>query len=93
MIIFFIGMLQLPNFDHMAKFTIFKSHGKMLLKRSWIESLFQNTFILRKPRVDNFANIIKIENMFIESILKDSNKVRRIRNRVANDNVLSFCIS
>ena len=33
--------------------------------------LFKNTFILRRPRVANFADIIKIATMFIKATLKD----------------------
>ena len=43
--------------------------------------LFQNAFILRKPRVAIFADIIKIVTMFIATIFKDSKKVKRIRNQ------------
>ena len=43
--------------------------------------LFQNIFILRKPsRVAIFADIVKIVNMFIKKIFKDSKKVERFRN-------------
>ena len=35
---------------------------------------FQNTFILRKPREANFADIIDIETKFIKAILTDSKK-------------------
>ena len=43
---------------------------------SWIEimtssPLFQNTFILGRPRVAIFADIIKIVIMFINAILKE----------------------
>ena len=46
---------------------------------SWTEImtsllLFQNTFILRKFRVPNFADIIKIATMFIKTNFKDSKK-------------------
>ena len=40
---------------------------------SW--SLFQNTFILRRPRVANFADI-EIATMFIETTFKDSKKLK-----------------
>ena len=48
---------------------------------SWIEiitsqPLFQNTFVLRSPRVDNLAEIIKIATMFIKTTLKDSKKLK-----------------
>ena len=44
---------------------------------SWTEimtswTLFQNTFSLRRPRVANFADIIKIATRFIKTTLKVS---------------------
>ena len=41
---------------------------------SW--PLFKNNFILRRPRVDNFTDIIRITAIFI----KASFAVKRIRN-------------
>ena len=41
------------------------------------------TFILRRPRVAVFADIIKIVTIFIKTILNDSRKVRRIRNYIS----------
>ena len=48
---------------------------------SWTEImtsyfLFQNTVILRKLRVANFAGIIKFATMFIEKTFKDSKKLK-----------------
>ena len=56
---------------------------KTLLAMSWIEiitsqPLFQNTFVLRSPRVDNFAEIIKFGTMFIKTTLKDSKKNEKL---------------
>ena len=34
----------------------------------------RNTFILRRPEVDIFANIIKIITMFIKTIIKNLRK-------------------
>ena len=69
-------MLELPNFGHMATFTLeFESRDKILLVTSWTEimdviiSFFQKTFILRRPEVAIFANIIKILTTFIKTIL------------------------
>ena len=45
--------------------------------------LFQNTFILRMPRVAIFAVIIKIVTMFIKPNFDDSKKVKSIRNYVS----------
>ena len=51
------------------------------------------TFILRRPRVVVFADIIKIMIIFIKTILNDSRKVRRIRNYVSRWNLyLNFLI-
>ena len=44
-----------------------------------LKLLFQNTFISRRFRVANFADIIKIVTMFIKTTFKESNKVKRIR--------------
>ena len=35
------------------------------------QSLSQNTFILRRPRVANFSDIIKIATMFIKTNFRD----------------------
>ena len=53
------------------------------------------TFILkylcfRRARVDIFADIIKIVTMFIKTILKDSEKVKRIRNYVLKCNLYMY---
>ena len=44
---------------------------------------FQKIFLLRRPGVAIFADIIKILNTLIKTILKDSRKVKRIRNYVS----------
>ena len=43
-------------------------------------TFFQKTLILRKLGVTIFADIIKVVTMFIIIILKNSRKVRRVRN-------------
>ena len=43
-------------------------------------SLFQNTFIFRKPEVAIFADIIKIVIIFIRTIFEVSIKVNIIEN-------------
>ena len=65
MITFLIEMLELPSFGNMNTSIEFETHDKTLLMTSWTEimtskSLFQNTFILRKPCVANFTDIIKL---------------------------------
>ena len=46
--------------------------------------LFQNTFVLRRSRVTNFADIIKIPAIFIKTIFKDLKKVKRIESMYSN---------
>ena len=82
-----MDVLKLPNLGHMTISKIqFESCEKILLVMSWTEimmskPLFQNIFMSRKPsRVAIFADIIKIVNMFIKKIFKDSKKVERFRN-------------
>ena len=41
------------------------------------EPLFHNTFILGRPRVAIFADIIKIVTTVIQAIFKDSKKVKK----------------
>ena len=53
-------------------------------------SLFQDKFILRRPRVTIFPDIIKIITIFIKAILKGSKKVEKIRNYVSKFN-LDLC--
>ena len=45
-----------------------------------IITFFQKIFILRRPGIGNIADIIKIVTMFIKATLKDSRKIRRMRN-------------
>ena len=54
---------------------------------------FQKIFILRRPGVVSFADIIKIVTMFIKAILKDSIKGRRIRNYASTTPVYMESIS
>ena len=53
------------------------------LKVLFLQTLFQNTFILKRPTVTIFADIIKIVIVFITTIFKDSKKVKIIRNYVS----------
>ena len=52
-------------------------------------TFFQNIFVLR-PGEAIFADIIKIVTMFIKATLKDSRKVRRIRNYVSKWNLYLY---
>ena len=56
-------------------------------------TFFQKTFILRRSGVAIFGDIIKVVTGFIKTILKDSRKVRRIRNYLFKWNLyLNFLI-
>ena len=55
---------------------------------SW--PLFQETFILRRPGVAIFADIIKVVTMFIKIIFKDSRKVKRLGNYVSKCNLYLY---
>ena len=46
-------------------------------------TFFTKNLYFKKAGVTIFADIIKIVTMFIKTILKDSRKVRRIRNYVS----------
>ena len=59
-------------------------------KNDDVISFFQKIFILRRPRVAIFADIIKILTTFIKTILKDSRKVRRIRSYVSEWNLYLY---
>ena len=74
------------SFDHFA--ILFGQHlqfnlnqgVKILLVTSWTEiktpqPLFQNTCLLGRPRVANFADISKIATIFIKATLKKLIKV------------------
>ena len=50
-------------------------------------TFFQNTLILRRPRVTIFAEIIKIATMIFKKIIKDPRKVKRIKNYGAKPNL------
>ena len=54
------------------------------------EVIFQNTFILRRLRLANFANIIKIATLFNKTIFKDRKKVKKIRNYGLKCNVYLY---
>ena len=55
-----------------------------MLVTSWAKNVtsetFQNTFILKRPRVVIFADIIKVVIIFIKTIFKTQKKIKRIRN-------------
>ena len=41
-------------------------------------SLFQNTFVLNRPKVVNFADIIKIAIRVIKAVFKDTKKLKEL---------------
>ena len=47
-------------------------------------------FILRRPRVATFANIIKVVTMFIKAIFRYPKKVKRIINYVSKCNLYLY---
>ena len=56
---------------------------------SW--PLFENTFILWKPRLAIFADIIKVLSMFIKKIFKDSEKLTELE--IMYKKAIYICIS
>ena len=53
--------------------------------------LFQNTFILRRPRLAIFAEIIKIITMFIKKCFKTQKKLKELE--IMYQNTTYICIS
>ena len=51
---------------------------------------FSDTFILRRPRVANFADIIKIVTFFIKTTCKSSKEVIRSRSYVLKFNLYMY---
>ena len=51
---------------------------------------FSKKIILRRPEVVIFADIMKSLTIFIKTILKDSKKVKRIRNYVSKWNLYPY---
>ena len=41
--------------------------------------IFISKYLLRRPRVANFAGIIKIATMFIKATFKDSKKLKELK--------------
>ena len=50
-------------------------------------TFFHNTLILRRPRVANFADTMKVATMFIKTTFKDSKKVKIVGNYVLKCNL------
>ena len=91
-----IETLELPSFGYITKSTIwFESNEKNILgdvmDRNYDAiNLFQNTYILRMPRVAIFADTMKFVIMFIKIISKDSKRVKRIKNYVSKYNLYLY---
>ena len=54
-------------------------------------TLFQLLFILRRSRVDIFADIIKLVTMFIKTIFKGTKKLKELE--MTYQNAICICIS
>ena len=57
----------------------------VVMDRSWLVMT-----ILRRPRVTHFGDIIKIVAIFIKTFLKDSRKIKTIRNYIPKCNICIF---
>ena len=62
-------------------------HTKIMTSKT----LFQNTFILRRPRGASFADIIKIVTMFIKKSLKSQKKLQELE--IMYQDAIYSCIS
>ena len=59
-----------------------------------VTTFLSKNFILRRPGVAIFADIIKIVTMFIKTILKDSRKVKKLEElEIMYLNGIYVCIS
>ena len=54
----------------------------------YVITFFENTFILRRPRVVNFADIIKIATIIIKTTFKDSKKVKELETMISGEKIL-----
>ena len=83
----------------MAKFAIlFESPDEILSMTSWTKIMTSHTYFkilyFKRPGVAIFAEIIKIVTMIIKTIIRDSGKVKIIRNYVSKyDLYLYFLLS
>ena len=44
-----------------------------------LQPLFKNTLILRRPKITNFADVIKITTTFVKTSFKDSQKLKELK--------------
>ena len=98
MITSLIELPELPNFGHMTMSIVkFDWRDKNFLvtprtKIMTLQPLSQNIFILRRPRVANFTGNIRIATMFVKTIFKASDKIKRIRNYVLKYNLYLYLL-
>ena len=62
-------------------------HTKIMTSKT----LFQNTFMLRRPRGASFVDIIKIVTMFIKKSLKSQKKLQELE--IMYQDAIYICIS
>ena len=67
-----------------------------MVMTSWIkimtsEPCFENNFILRRPGVSIFVNVMKVVTMFIITIFNDSKKLKELE--IMHQNGICVCIS
>ena len=73
------------NLSHLIKFC-WRLHGQKI----WRHNLHLKIPFLRRPRLANLADIIKIATIFIKTTSKDSKKVKRIRYYVLKCNLYLY---
>ena len=66
------------NLNHVRKFI-----GDVMDRNYDVIAAFSKNLFLRRPGEITFADIINIVTMFIKTIVKDSRKLRRIRNYIS----------
>ena len=71
------------NLSHIIKLLLVMSRTKIMVSQPF----YQNTFVLGRPKVCNFAEIIINTTTFIKATFKDPKKVKRIWNCVLKYNL------
>ena len=61
-----------------------------MVRNSDVITFLQKSFVLKRPGVAIFADIIQIVTIFIKAILKDPRKVRRITNYISKWNLYLY---
>ena len=96
MITSFIGMPGLPNFVHITRSKIkFELHDEILFSdvvdRNYnVLTYISKYFILRRPGVTAFANIIKVVTTFSKTIFRYPKKAKRIINYISKCNLYLY---